>query len=886
MTKHLLIFLMLSLIAMTGRSQQTPDWTLNVEEVEQYKAQSRALVSYFEGTLNFLGDPRSTTQEKEVVIEESYSKIFADAEVQIEDDLDDQREVPINKDVQAYLKDIDFFFQSAVFSFDIQAVDPLMNENGVMYFRVTFMRRLDAVTIGGDSLSNTKLRFMEINLDPFKKDLKIASYYTTKINEQEELRQWWSSLPGYWRDIFGKDAAVYDSLLLADIEGIGDDAIVVSRKFIEHRQGTYFVAGDDTIPARDSAMLFNRRPDTILILDDFRRYWAPDSIKVNLAVVDNRLKQISGIKTLDLSFNPLLVSLEPLSQLTALEDLNISNTPVNDITPLRNLSKINTLSLSSTLVTDLSPLQYLSNIRELYLHETAINDISVLAHLRNLEKLFAFNTAIRDISALEKLSKMTVLRAGHTNIEQLDAIKNLTELKILEVNQTPISSLNPVAGLIHLQQLNIDQTNVADLSPLSNMNELNLLQLNETKVSDLAPLENLKNLTRVYANKTGIEPAQATGMMRKKPGLLVVFNTEELEQWWYKLPIYWRALLTEQAGINSQPTAEDLHQIINISLLDLSGNTYLPDLLPLERLVNLRELSVSKTEITDLSPLKDLHNLQKINLSNTRIANLEPLSGLFQLEELNIESSRVESLAPLLGLKTLQLVKADNSRISSSTVMELLAAIPTIRIIYQTEKLRFWWDNLSDEWHSILFQGMVEKATPDAILLQTIADRQEVVIENNLNISNLEPLMPLLMLKKLVLKGTAVNDLTPLGSLSQLEYLDLPGNPFTKLDPLSNLKNLRYLNIESTPVTELNALSTLTNLRQLNVSGTQIKALKPLAQLNQLNELSIYNTRLRSLSPADKLPELRHLKCYNTRISRKAIDKLKAERPEINILYY
>ena len=199
--------------------------------------------------------------------------------------------------------------------------------------------------------------------------------------------------------------------------------------------------------------------------------------------------------------------------------------------------------------------------------------------------------------------------------------------------------------------------------------------------------------------------------------------------------------------------AEDLHHIINISLLDLSGNTYLPDLLPLERLVNLRELSISKTEITDLSPLKDLHNLQKINLSNTRIANLEPLSGLFQLEELNIESSRVESLAALLGLKNLQLVKADNSRISSSTVMQLVTAIPAIRIIYQTEKLRFWWDNLSEEWHSILFQGMIEKATPDALLLQTIADRQELVIENNLNISNLEPLMSLLMLKKLVLKG-------------------------------------------------------------------------------------------------------------------------------------
>ena len=116
-TKYLLIFFFLSGLAPQGYTQNNEQWQLSVEEVEEYKAQSQSLISFFEGTLNFLGDPASTVQEKEIVIEESYAKIFVNDQVQVEDDLDENREVPINKNIQAYLKDVDFFFKSAVFTF-------------------------------------------------------------------------------------------------------------------------------------------------------------------------------------------------------------------------------------------------------------------------------------------------------------------------------------------------------------------------------------------------------------------------------------------------------------------------------------------------------------------------------------------------------------------------------------------------------------------------------------------------------------------------------------------------------------------------------------------------------------------------------------------------
>jgi len=62
--------------------------------------------------LTFLGDPTSIAKEKEIVINESYLKIFLNKSA-VWRILDENREVPLYKDVQAYLKDIGFFYRRA-----------------------------------------------------------------------------------------------------------------------------------------------------------------------------------------------------------------------------------------------------------------------------------------------------------------------------------------------------------------------------------------------------------------------------------------------------------------------------------------------------------------------------------------------------------------------------------------------------------------------------------------------------------------------------------------------------------------------------------------------------------------------------------------------------
>jgi hypothetical protein len=445
------------------RGQNKQEWAISVEEMEEYREQTRMLVKYFEGTLNFLGDPASTIQEKDIIINQSYDKIFVNDLVQIEDDLDENRDVPVNKDVKAYLKDVDFFFRSVTFNFDIQTIEPLIGENGAIYFKVTLMRQINAKSITGDSINSSRLRFFEVNLDPFKKDLRIASYYTTKLNEKEELRHWWATMPQVWKDFFGSNSMVYENTPMSRILKVEDDTIVLYRQIDFVRKGTFLVAGNDTIPESEKSVLSGRRPDTVIVLSDKVKKLKKDTLRKSAAEVDSRLRQFSLMREVNIANRPEFTTLEPLSQLSDLETVDLSYTPVEDLTPLRNLSRLRTISISGTMVQNLTPLQYAGNLREIHCNETILNDISVMASFRQLERLFCSNSKIHSLNPLSSLTNLNILKLSKTLVEDLTPLKKLNNLRILDLSHTAIKDLSPLADLSSLQQLNIEHTEISSI---------------------------------------------------------------------------------------------------------------------------------------------------------------------------------------------------------------------------------------------------------------------------------------------------------------------------------------------------------------------------------------------------------------------------------------
>lgn len=864
---------------------QDADSTINTTPAE-YAQQARELAAYLEGTLNFLGDPEATVQEKEIVINESYGKMFRDAEVQIEDDLDEARMTAISKDVQAYLKDIDFFFTEARFTFDIQKVEQMTSENGETYFKVSLMRRLEATTIRNEKISNSRQRFLEVNLDPVNRDLKIVSYYTTRINERAELAYWWNTIASEWKEFFGAGVMVLDDIPITSIKNLTNDAIIMDRLHSVIRRDSFMVVDIDTLPLSDIALLHGHRPDTVIWLNDTAGVWMPDTIPANVSEVYSRLKQFTKTPEINISYKFQFIDLEPLSELTELKLIDCSNTLIADLSPLRNLNQLDAIYFSGTQVFDLTPLQYSVNIKELYCFNTLIENLDVLAGFKQLEKLYCFNTRITTFDPISEMTTLQSIKASNTKIKDIKALANKDLLQVLDISNTDVSDISPLKNLTALEVLNLDQTKITSLDALSGLKELTTLQFNNTAVNSLLPLNGLTKLQKVYCEKTGITTEMANAFMRQHPDCMVIYETEELNAWWKNLPIYWKAIFSEQAKVGAVPNSEELHTIINLSKLDLTGNKYLQNLEPLGRLNNLHTLLISKTEITDLEPIATLNELKFIDISQTRISSLDGLKSLDNLEYLNISNTRVENLDPLANLTHLRLIEADGSRLTQAIVTAFRFKQPETLVVFQTDALNAWWNNLPQEWKDLFATYQNLDVNPTSRQLQAIVDLKEIEIKENPAINSIAPLSKLVSIESVYLKGTNVSDLSALSGLKFLKRLAIPGNPVSNLQPLSTITSIEMLNIENTPVIDLSALSSLTNLMVLNAGGTPIKSLKALAPLNKLEELSVNNTAIKSLSPADVLPSLKQLKCFNTKIKSKAITKLKTTRPGLNVIYY
>ncbi len=785
------------------------------EEMEVYRQQANQIVKFLESTLNFLADSQNSVKEKETIINVSYKKFFWDNEVQIEDDLDTKRLVPLYKDVQAYLTDVDFFFKGAMFEYQVQDVNVMSNHAGQTFFKVTANRSLKAVTIDGDSVNTNMVRYIEINYDDNKKQIKIVSIYTTKLNEKEDLRNWWNGLSREWQEIFGKGMKIDAGLMLSQVENYNDTVALV-----------------DSIP---------------IPIKDSRIY--------------GLFLKIADSKTLDLSGDTMVTDLEPLTKLSGLTSLNLSNTQVTDLMPLRNLNALERLNISETRVSILDPLKYCNYIKELNLSNTAITNISILASYPALEAL--------DISS--------------TGISDLTPLTELTNLRELQMNQTKVKDLTPLAGLKNLTLLDFSNTPVTSLDALKGLDALKSVTFNNTNVNSLEPLSALPSLGKIYCDKTLIRKDKAVQFMIDHPGVFVTFASTELEEWWNKMSPEWQKIFFLSRNLNDPPTREQLHALMTIDSLNINGRTEITSLAPLTELPRLRWFDCSLTPITSLVPLKDLLNLNYLNAKSTGITSVEPLSSLVKLTFLDLDNTQVTDISPLTQLSGLELILADNSGITKKEADEFMSKNTGCMVISQTYENTNWWKSLPGVWQGIFREKIDFKKDPDKYQLQQIANIESLVIKDEQSITTLQPVVFLSHLEELRFSDTKVSSLSALSRMNGLKRLGFPKNPINDLSPLSGLTGLVEIDASNTQVEDLRPIENLRNMEILKLSGTLIKNLKDLGDMRKMEVFEIYNTKISNIDVLNNMKNLKSVKLFNTRVSSRRIEKFKESNPGCNV---
>jgi hypothetical protein len=218
-------------------------------------------------------------------------------------------------------------------------------------------------------------------------------------------------------------------------------------------------------------------------------------------------------------------------------------------------------------------------------------------------------------------------------------------------------------------------------------------------------------------------------------------------------------------------------------------------------------------------------------------------------------------------------------------VQELASLLPQTNVIFRTEALLSWWENLSQDWKSLFSRYYKLQENPDGWALHQATSRSKLEITGD-NILNLEPLLVFFNLKELYIKNVPFQDPSAIARLEKLEVLQVTESPFRDLSVISPLSMLETLDVSNTAVSELEYLSELTRLKHLNLAGTNISNLKGLEMLYDLRSLDIASTSVKSLKQITHLLNLEKLVCFNTRLSSRNVEKFQAELPNCEVRFY
>ena len=869
-------------------AQPAPVSGLTAKEIEEYQQQVRGMVSFFQFLCNAIGDSESTPKEKDIVISQTYLKAFRDENVQVEDDLVENRRTVTNKNVQAYLKDIEFFFREARFEYHIESLEHYLTDGGAFYFKVSTTRNLQATTIDGKIINVSQPRFFEINLNEAKRDLKIVSIYTTKVSEAEALTNWWNELSTEWQYLLGKELRLTDSLTV--------------RQLME-QYGAARLRDTLLLPVQPyTGTGFTQVSDLSIPNSSLTRY---DTLFLNKPDLYQQLRSLVERETLSIAGDPALTDLAAIGRFTQLRRLDISGTRINDLQALRNLTRLEYFDCSGTPVSSIAALRYATQLRHLRCADTRLATLDAVENFIHLETLDCSGSPISDLTLLADIQSLREASFSRSNIKDLAPLSGKMALIALDISGTKVDDLSPLSDLPSLHTLNITGTRVRSLAPLASTPALSTLISDRTALRDLTPLINLPRLERVYCDETAIDASIVIPFIEQRPTVLIVYQTDRLQKWWGKLPDPWREVFSRYLPQDAPVDRDALQQIANLRAIDIRGATAIVDLEPITVLSHLRELrcshsvvrslaplaglkymtllECSHTPITDLLPLMDLTNLKVLDIRHTDITDLTPLAYTSALTWLNCDYTPVSSLEPLANLSQLDTVYCDNTQVN---IAEVRRSNMRALVIFQTVDLEQWWADLPVHWQTVFREHVRMDRQPTREQLNAVAGLHTLNISGNREITELKPLERLYRLQQLSIEDTRITSLMPVSRLSTLTVLKCARSPVQDLGPLRFHTGLRELNIENTPVANLEPLANLLEIEQLICAGTQIKDLRPISNMRKLRNLDISNTEVRTLKPLEGLPGLESLSCFNTRISARQVESMRQSMPAMSIVHY
>ncbi len=224
-----------------------------------------------------------------------------------------------------------------------------------------------------------------------------------------------------------------------------------------------------------------------------------------------------------------------------LEELNVENCEISDLTPLAGHENLRILNLNRNRVSDLTPLEDSKQLRNLYLNENQVVSLEPLSDTGELANLYLNNNQVSSLSALEGSSGLNhveadgnaltsleglqnsakslyVVSAAHNQITDISALQGCSHLGILSLQNNQITSLAVCEGMVELKNLSAGNNQIRDVGALRNSTQLVNINLADNQIGDIDFLENhftkLEVLNITNNRVTSLKPLSDSSAMK------------------------------------------------------------------------------------------------------------------------------------------------------------------------------------------------------------------------------------------------------------------------------------------------------------------------------------------------------------------------------------
>lgn len=540
-----------------------------------------------------------------------------------------------------------------------------------------------------------------------------------------------------------------------------------------------------------------------------------------------QIKQLSNLRTLDLSGNALATL--PIE----LEDLNHLNTLVLHQNQLRKIPTVvyklhfnlKELDLSRNRLQSIPrQIEQLKNLEHLNLSNNNLDVISDnIAKLTNLKELNCSNNKIRKITEnFNDAMLLSYFNVAYNAIETLPAtIGQLKNIKKLNLSNNKIKEIPAeiLGWRLELVELNLQNNNLSDLpasfkqlaklrkihlgknyfktvpQALLTLPKLERLSLVNNKISDI-PEEILHMKSLLYLDikynsldKSLIKPAQK--------------GLKGIREWFY----YQQALAKIQQAKSYQQAVLD---ISNLGLRIIPKEVF--DLTDLKVLIIGRNYAEKEdtslqNNISDIpKSILRLKGLEEIYATSNNISTLfNEIDQLEELRILDVADNSIQELPPAIGnLKKLEYLNLNHNQLRGLPFeLSNIATLKEVHWNFNPFQSPFK-EVIELDFRSMMF-WMAEQLVESKI--------EEAKAKNyvSLDLSNAclkelpKSLFELTKLKKLNLTNNCLYDLPEqIGNLTNLEMLHLNDNHLDKLPlSLTAMNRLKQLHLDNNPLSEL-----------------------------------------------------------------------------------